>query len=163
MAVIILNANVSVRWASSIVNINLPTPTECNNAIPLETLLRSDGLDITVSNTKSPAGNLGSRYDLERMGTIGYGVKLGFHHDTVADTAWGLFPYKTAGVLIVRRGLARTTTFATGQGSNGGPNGTLALYPLEAGVANEATPPGNWDFDLEFALYGDPAERAVVA
>lgn len=162
MPVIILNANTAVVWISAVVNVLLPTAAECNGGIRLENILRTDGLDISPRNNKMAAGNLGSRYELERMGMIGYDVKLGFHHDTVADTAWTTFPYKTSGFLAVRRGLAKATTFATGQGS-GGANGTLAVYPLEAGVAGEVNPPNNWDFDLEFALYADPADRAVVA
>lgn len=162
MATIILNANTAVVWASAVAAVAAPTAAECNGGTRLETLLRSDGLQIDPRNQKVPSGNLGTKYELERFGTVGYDVKLGFHHDTVADTAWSLFPYKTAGFLIVRRGIARATSFAASQG-NGGANGTVAVYPLEAGMADEANPPGNWDFDLEFALYADPADRAVVA
>jgi hypothetical protein len=162
MAVIILNANTAVVWMAAVANILLPTPAELNGGTRLEPVLRSDGLDITPKNNKIAADNLGSKYLLERMGMVGYDVKLGFHHDTLADIGWNLFPFKTSGFLGVRRGIAKATTFATGQGS-GGPNGTLAVYGLEAGMADEANPPGNWDFDLELAMYTDPADRAVVA
>lgn len=162
MAVIILNGNTAVVWMSAVANIFLPTAAELNGGTRLEPIMRSDGLDITPKTNKIAADNLGSKYMLERMAMIGYDLKLGFHHDTLADTAWSLFPYKTAGFLAVRRGIAKATTFATGQG-NGGPNGTLAVYQIEAGMADESNPPGNWDFDLEFAMFADPADRAVVA
>lgn len=162
MPTIILNANTAVVWANSVSNVLLPTAAECNGGTRLETLLRSDAVQIDVRNNKVPSGNLASRYELERFGMVGYDVKLGFHHDTLVDTAWALFPFKTSGYLIVRRGIARATTFSTGQGG-GGPNGTLAVYPLESGMGDEANPPGNWDFDVEFALFADPGDRAVVA
>lgn len=162
MPVIILNANTAVRWAAAISNVLLPTAAECNGATTVEPLVRSDGLQVDIRNNKVPAGNLGSKYELERMGMIGYDVKLGLHHDTLIDTAWSLWPYKTQGYLIIRAGLARATTFATGQGG-GGATGTLRVLPLESGLGDETNPPGNWDFDVEFALWADPGDRAVVA
>lgn len=162
MAVIILNANTAVVWCSAIAVVGSPTATELNGGIRLENLMPSDGLAIAPNANKVPTGNLGSRYDTERFGTIGYSVKLKFHHDTVTDTAWTTFPYKTGGFLAVRRGIAKATTFATGQGA-GGASGTLAVLPLESGMADEVDPPNNWDFELEFALIADPADRAVVA
>lgn len=162
MAVIILNANTAVVWASAIVTVGSPTAAELNGGIRLEGLLAPDGLSISPSNNKVPTGNLGTKYDLERFGTVGYAVKLKFHHDTVTDTGWTTFPFKTAGFLAIRRGIAKATTFATGQGT-GGPSGTLAVLPLECGMADEIDPPGNWDFELDFAMYADPADRATVA
>jgi hypothetical protein len=162
VAVIILNANTAVSWVSAVAAVASPTAGELNGGIRLEGLLASDGLSIAPNNNKVPTGNLGTKYELERFGTVGYAVKMKFHHDTVTDTAWTTFPFKTAGFLAVRRGIAKATTFATGQGS-GGPNGTLAVLPLECGMADEMDPPGNWDFELEFALTADPADRAVVA
>lgn len=162
MAVIILNANTAVTWVSSIATVASPTATELNGGTRLEPLLTSDGLNIDPSSDKVDVGNLGTKYKLERFGMVGYAVKLKFHHDTVADTAWNLFPFKTAGFLAVRRGIAKATTFATSQGS-GGANGTLAVLPLECGMADEVNPPADWDFELEFALTADPADRAVVA
>lgn len=162
MAVIILNANTAVAWCTSIGTVGSPTAAECNAGTRLENLLTSDGLAIAPKNNLIPAGNLGTKYEWERFSTIGYTVKLKFHHDTITDTAWTTFPFKTAGFLVVRRGIAKATTFTTGQGS-GGPNGTVAVYPLEAGMADEVDPPNNWDFELEMALIADPADRATVA
>jgi len=160
--VIYLNANTAVGWASSVANVNAPTAGECNGAIRLETLMPSDGLAIGITNNKTPTGNLGTIFDLERIATIGAAVKLKFHHDTLADTAWNLLPFRTLGFLIVRRGIARATTFTTGQGG-GGANGTIMVLPLESGYADEIDPPNNWDFELDFAMYAEPGLRAVVA
>jgi hypothetical protein len=162
VAVIILNANTAVAWVAAISTIGSPTAAELNGGTRLETLLRSDGLTIGVTNNKTPAGNLGTIYEWERFSTVAYAIKLAFHHDTVADTAWALFPRKTSGYLACRRGLARATTFATGQG-NGGANGTLQIWQVECGSSDEVDPPNDWDFELDFAMIADPAERAVVA
>jgi hypothetical protein len=162
MAVIILNANTAAAWVSAIATIGSPTATELNGGIRLEGLLTSDGLSVSPRNNKLSIANLGTKYELERFSTVGYDVKLKFHHDTVTDTGWTTFPFKTLGFLAIRRGIAKATTFATGQGS-GGANGTLLVLPLECGMADEIDPPNNWDFELDFALTADPADRAVVA
>lgn len=162
MAVIILNANTAVAWCTSIGTVGSPTAAECNAGIRLEGFLTSDGLTLSPKLNRSPTGNLGSKYDTERFSTVGYDVKMKFHHDTVTDTAWTTFPFKTAGFLVVRRGIAKATAFATSQG-NGGPNGTVQVLPLECGMSDEVDPPNNWDFELEFTLISDPADRAVVA
>jgi hypothetical protein len=160
--VLYLNANTAVGWASSVANVNAPTAAECTAATRLETLMPSDGLAIGITNNKTATGNLGSIFDLERIATVGASVKLKFHHDSVTDSAWTLLPFRTLGYLIVRRGLARATAFAAGQG-NGGAQGTVMVLPLETGYADEIDPPANWDFELDCAMYADPGLRAVVA
>lgn len=162
MGIIILNANTKAVWCSSIATVQSPTTTELNAGTALETIVPTDGLAVSPRNAKLTTANLGTKYELERFSTVGYDVKLKFFHDTVTDTAWSLFPFKTGGFLAIRRGLARTTAWATGQGS-GGPNGTLLVLPLECGMADEVDPPANWSFELEYALTADPADRAVVA
>lgn len=162
MPVVILNGNTKAVWCSSIATVQSPTAAELNGGTALETFVRTDGLKVSLDQEKVPSGNLGTKYKWERFGLIGYAVEMGLHHDTVADTAWLLFPFKTAGFLAIRTGLARTTAFATGQGA-GGATGALKVLPLECGMTDEMDPPDNWDFTVPFALIGDPAERAVVA
>lgn len=161
MAVIFLNANTAVVWATAVATVGSPTAAECNGGTRLEGSMPSDGLNIAVNNNKTPAGNLGTIYELERFGTVGIAAKLKFHHDSVADTAWNLFPRLTSGFLIVRRGIAKATAFATGHG-NGGANGVVQVYPLQCGILDEVDPPANWDYELDFVLIADPADRAVV-
>ena len=162
MPVIYLRGNVAVVWAANVVNVNAPTAAECNGGTRLEGFLTPDGLTVDPASAKEASGNLGTKYDLERFSTIAYDIKLKFHHDTLSDVPWNLFPFKASGFLIVRRGLAKVTTFATSQG-NGGPNGTVGVYPLESGLADEVNPDANWDFEVPFALTADPGDRAVVA
>lgn len=162
MATIILNANTAVSWVSAISTIGSPTAAELNGGTRLETMLASDGLSIGFTNNSSDISNLGTIYGWKTPSTVDISIKLKFHHDTVADTAWGLFPRGTSGFLAVRRGIARATTFATGQGG-GGANGTLAVWKLICGSPDEVDPPNNWDFELDFFMIADPAERAVVA
>lgn len=162
MAVIILRKNVAVVWVTAIASITAPTAAELNGGTRLETVLTTDGLDLGGNESNSDISNLGSEFDTETIGTIGYKPKLKFHQDTTSATIWALFARRSTGFLVVRRGITRATTFATSQG-NGGANGTVQVFPVMCGSTMEAAPPGNWDYELTFAMTGDPAERAVVA
>lgn len=164
MAVVILDGRVRVTWCTAISNINSPTTTELNAGTALETLIRPDGLKINPSTAKVDSSNLGSKYTTNRAGRVDYAVSLTIHHDGTTDTAWSLFPYRTSGFLVVRRGIDRTTAWTTGQGA-GAATGTIAILPLESGMPDESDPAPNtnWDFEVEFFLTADPADRAVVA
>src|SRR5215470_9264586 len=158
MGVVTIDGRVAVDWCSSIATISAPTLTELNAGQRLETFITPDGLSITPTTGSVDAGNLGSKANAARAGRIGWAIKITFHHDGVSDVAWNLLPYQTDGFLVVRRGIDRTTAFASGQ--------KLAVYACEAGEPDEAdpAPDGTWDFTSDFFVteFGY-ASRAVIA
>jgi len=164
MAVVILDGRVAVAWCTSVATLAAPTVTEINAGTRLETLITPDGLTINPTTAAVDVSALSSLYTWKRGGRVDYSIKLKFHHDGTTDTAWTLFPRRTSGFLVVRRGISIATAFATGQGS-GGPNGTIAIYPLETALPDESDPAPNvnWDFEIDFFLNADPSDRSVVA
>lgn len=156
MAVIIIDGRVTAVWCNAVANLAAPTATEANGGTRLEGLITPDGLDIKVGTGSVNSSNLGSKFTTTRAGRISPEVNITFHHDTV-DTAWNLFQYRTTGVLIVRRGIDKATSFASTQ--------PVAVYPLEAGAADESkpAPDSTYDFMVPFFVYLDPELRAAIA
>lgn len=159
MAVVPIDGRVAVGWATSIATIASPTVTELTTgSTRLETLITPDGLEITPATGNVDVSNLGSVNFADRAGRIKWGIKITFHHDGTTDTAWNLFPYRTAGYLWVRRGIDRATTPASTQ--------KLAVFACETGEPDETDPQpdGVWDFVSDFFVNENGYNtRAVVA
>lgn len=157
MAVVIIDGRVAVDWCTAISNLAAPTTTELNAGTRLETFITPDGLSINPTTAAVDVSNLGSKYTWKRAGRIDFAVKIKFHHDGGTDTSWNLFPYRTNGFMVVRRGIDRTTAFASTQ--------QVEVYPLESAEPDQTDPSPNtdWDFEVDFFLTGDPQTRAVIA
>lgn len=157
MSVVIIDGRVRVTWCSSVSNIAAPTTTELNAGTALETYITPDGLDISFDTGSVDASNLGSTYTTMRAGRRKPSVSITFHHDGSSDVAWNLLPYRTNGYLVVRRGVDRTTAWASSD--------KVEVYPLEAGESSQAkpAPDSTWDFTTPFMVTSDPNTRAVVA
>jgi len=157
MAVVIIDGRVAVDWCTAIATLASPTTSELNAGTRLETFITPDGLTINPTTAPVDVSNLGSKYTWKRAGRVDIAVKIKFHHDGSTDTAWNLFPYRTNGFLAVRRGIDRTTAFASTQ--------QVECYPLESAEPDQIDPAPNtnWDFTIDFFLTGDPVTRAVIA
>lgn len=166
MSVVIIDGRVRVQWCTAIANLAQPTVAELNAGTALETFITPTGLNITPTTGAVNVSNLGSKADAERAGRVKYAVKCVFHHDGTTDTAWGLFPYRTNGFMVVRRGIDKSVSFTAGQGSGGGANGTVEAYALECGEPDvvDPSPSGVWDFNVDFFLTEAGYQaRAVIA
>ena len=159
MAVVPIDGRVIVGFATTIANISAPTVTELTTgSTRLETFITPDGLVVNPSTGKVDVSNLGSVANAARAGRINWDLKVTFHHDGTTDTAWNLFPYRTAGYLWVRRGIAQATAVASTQ--------KLSVWGVETGEPDEVDPKpdGVWDFIVDFFVNENGyASRAVVA
>jgi len=156
MSVVIIDGRVKVVWASAVANVAAPTTAELNAGTALQGLITPDGLDIASQTGKVDVSNLGSKTTTYRAGRKAYDVAIKFHHDSPTDTAYNLFPYRTTGFLVVRRGVDATTAWGAGD--------KVEVYPLEAGEAmqEKPAPDSPWDFTTPFYLMSDENTRAVV-
>jgi hypothetical protein len=157
MSVVIIDGRVRVTFATAIASVAAPTVAELNAGTALETLITPDGLDINVGTNKVDTSNLASTFTTNRAGRKTPEISVTFHHDSPTDTAWNLLPYRTAGFLIVRRGVDRTTAWTVAD--------KVQVYPVEAGEPNETkpAPDSTWDFMVPMFVTADPNQRAVVA
>lgn len=157
MAVVIIDGRVRVTWATAISNLAAPTTTELNAGTALQSYITPDGLNIAASTNGVDVSNLGSTFTTMRAGRRAFDISVVFHHDGTSDVAFNLFPYRTNGFIVVRRGVDVTTAYASTQ--------KVECYPLECGECTE-TPPqpdGTWDFTVPFFLTTDPQTRSVIA
>jgi len=157
MAVVIIDGRVRVTWCTSISNIAAPTTTELNAGTALQTYITPDGLNIAASTNGVDISNLASTFTTMRAGRRSFDISVVFLHDGSSDVAWNLFPYRTNGYLVVRRGIDVATAYASTQ--------KVETYPLECGEASEMPPKpdGVWAFTSPFFLTTDPNTRAVIA
>lgn len=158
MAVVIIDGRVRVTFATAIASMAAPTTTELNAGTSLETFITPTGLVITPTTGPVDVSNLGSKATAKRAGRVDYAIKITFHHDGGTDTAWNLLPYRTNGFLVVRRGIDRTTAYASTQ--------PVEVYAVETGEPDQVdpAPSGPWDFIVDcFLTEAGYQARAAIA
>jgi hypothetical protein len=158
MSVVIIDGRVAVAWCTAIANMAAPTVAEINAGTRLETFITPTGLVINPTTGAVDVSALASKATAQRAGRVAYAIKMTFHHDGTADTAYNLFPYRTNGFAVVRRGIDRTQAVATSD--------KVEVYALETGEPDQVdpAPSGVWDFAVDFFLTESGYQsRAVVA
>lgn len=157
MSDLFVDGNLKVTFAPSIANINAPTTTELNAGTSLETLITPTGLQIKPTTASVDTSNLASTFTTQGVGRRTFAITVEMKRQTPTDTAFNLLPYKTSGYLVVRRNLAATTAWATGQ--------NVEVYPVTVGEPELAPPAINevQKFTSSMMVTSDPATRAVIA
>lgn len=157
MSDLLADGNVRVSFLTACSNIAAPTTTELNAGTALESFITPDGLDITASTAAVDTSALVSTFNTQSAGRRSFSPKLTFKRSTPTDTMLNLFPYRTAGFIVVRRTLAAATAWATGQ--------KCEVYPIQTGEPSLMKPAPNevQKFDSDFFLTADPNTTATVA
>lgn len=157
MATVPIDGKVRVTFMTACASPAAPTVAELNAGTSLEGFITPDGLNITASTGTVNTSNLGSTFTTGRAGRKSFEISVAFHHDSPTDTPWNLLPYRTSGFLAVRRGIDKTTAYASTQ--------KIENYPVETMEPSEAAPQpdGSWDFTVPMILTTDAQTRAVIA
>lgn len=157
MSDLFVDGNLKVTFAPAIANINAPTTTELNAGTSLETLITPTGLQIKPTTASVDTSNLASTFTTSSAGRRSFAITVEFKRQTPTDTAFNLLPYKTSGYLVVRRNLAATTAWASGQ--------NVEVYPVTTGEPELVPPAINevQKFVSSMMVTTDPATRAVIA
>lgn len=159
MADLISDGNTKVAWATSIANINAPTAAELTAATDWTTRLTPDGLKTDPSTADVDTSSLASTFTTNQPGRRSYTVELTFKRGstTLEDNPFATLTYGAAGYLVVRRGVAHATAFATGD--------QVEVYPVAAGEPQNVAPAANEvsKFTSSMKVTSDPATRATVA
>src|SRR3954464_1005242 len=124
MSDLINDGMTKVSWVASIANINAPTAAELTAGQDFTARITPDGLKIDPSTADVDTSSLASTFDTKTAGRVGFDVELTFKRgDTVGDDApFTTLKYGVSGFLVVRRGVAYTTAWATGQ--------KVEVYPI---------------------------------
>ena len=159
MSDLISDGNTKVSWVGSIANINAPTTTELNGGSDWTTRLTPDGLKTDPSTADVDTSSLASTFTTNQPGRRSYTVELTFKRGstTIEDQPYTTLVYNASGYLVVRRGTAYGTAYATGD--------KVEVYPVTAGEAQNIAPAANEvsKFMSPMKVTSDPATRAVVA
>jgi len=159
MADLISDGNTKVAWATTISNINAPTVAELTAATDWTQRLTPDGLKTDPSTADVDTSSLASTFTTNQPGRRSYTVELTFKRGstTTEDNPYTTLTYGATGYVIVRRGVAFATAFATGD--------KVEVYPVAAGEAQNIAPAANEvsKFMSPLKVTSDPATRAVVA
>lgn len=159
MADIVSDANTRVAWVPTIANIALPTTTELNAGMLLHSTMSADGLvgfrpeTNDINNTK-----LDSDFDTVDVGrTKLSGTMIRLFKQTGTDTIYDTLTKGTAGYLVVRRSVAASTAWASGQ--------KIMVYPAKCGETAWLDPEADTDerYEVPIKVTSKPNLRAAVA
>jgi hypothetical protein len=159
MADLISDGNTKVSWVASIANLNAPTASELNAGFDWTLRLTPDGLKTDPTTADVDTSSLGSTFSTTAPGRRSYDVELTFKRGSTPteDQPYTTLLYNTAGNVVVRRGMAYGTAYATGQ--------TVEVYPVAVGEPANVAPAANEinKFTSAMKVTSDPATRATVA
>jgi hypothetical protein len=157
MSDLFVDGNLKVSWVPSISSIHSPTTTELNAGTSLESYITPTGLKIAPTTAAVDTSSLASTFTTQAAGRRSFAIDIEFKRQTPTDVVYNLLPWRTAGYLVVRRTLANTTAYASGQG--------LEVYPVQTGERQEAVPAMNevQKFTSQMFMTADPDKGAVIA
>ncbi|NEB92449.1 hypothetical protein [Streptomyces bauhiniae] len=138
MGDLISDGRTRVAWAAAIANINAPTVAECTAAQDLTKRITPDGLKTDPTTADVDTGSLASVADTQTVGRISYDNSVTCKRGdlgTADDAPYTTLKYGVSGFLIVRRGIAYATSWASGQ--------QVEVYPSICGERMNIPPTPN--------------------
>lgn len=159
MSDLISDGKTRVVWATSLSSQTAPTATELNAASDYTQRITPDGLKIDPTTAEVDTSSLASRFDTAEAGRTKFALELTFKKGTTTpeQLPWSTLVFGTHGFVVVRRGVAFETAFATGD--------AVEVYPVVCGEPAEVAPAPNevGKFMSKMMLTAAPTTRAVVA
>jgi hypothetical protein len=159
MSDLINDGMTKVVWATTISNINAPTTTELNAGQDFTPRITPDGLKLDPSTADVDTSSLASTFDTKTVGRIGYDAEVTFKRGTTTpeDLPFATLKYGVSGYLVVRRGIAYATAWATSQKAE--------VYPITCGEPQNNAPASNevMKFTSSMKVTSAPATAATVA
>src|ERR1044072_442748 len=159
MSDLISDGMTKVVWASSISNINAPTTAELNAGSDFTTRVTPDGLKVDPSTADVDTSSLASKFETTTVGRVAYDAEVTFKRGTTGgeDLPYTTLKYGVSGYLVVRRGVAYATAWATSQ--------KCEVYPIPCGEPQNSPPAANevMKFVSPMKVPSPPATAATVA
>ncbi len=159
MADLISDGNTKVAWVTSIANLNAPTASELTAGKDWTTRLTPDGLKTDPTTAEVDTSSLASTFETKVPGRRSYACEITFKRGSTPtdDQPYTTLTYGVTGYLVVRRGIAYSTAWATGQ--------QVEVYPVACGEPQNIAPTANevLKTTVKLTVTTDPATRAIVA
>ncbi|MEV7358207.1 hypothetical protein [Kitasatospora sp. NPDC091276] len=152
MSDLISDGLTKVVWAASLSSLTAPTATELNACPDYTSRVTPDGLKIDPTTAAVDTGSLASTTDTEEVGRVKWDIELTLK---IGSTPTEQLPYTTLtrgthGYLVVRRDVAFSTAFTSGQ--------PVEIYPVACGQRARKSPAAN-----EVAKYMVPMKVTTEA
>jgi hypothetical protein len=148
-----------VAWVPAISNIALPTTTELNAGILLQSVLTADGLNGFEPTTADvDTTGLNSTFDTKTIGRDSFsGTMLRLKKQTGTDTVYNTLIRGASGYIVIRRDITETTAWATAQ--------AVEVYPVTCGQTKRLAPVANsvTKYEVDTKITSAPNLRAAVA
>ncbi|MES2211032.1 MAG: hypothetical protein V4515_12770 [Chloroflexota bacterium] len=160
MADSLADGNTRVAYAPSIASATAPTVAELNAGILLQSIITPDGLIGFEPDTADvPTGALNSVYSTVDIGRDSFsGTMLRLKKQTTGDTTYTTLGQRgVTGFVVVRRSVAETTAWASGQ--------AVEVYPIKTGRRRRLAPAENEveKYEVPMKIYQAPTIDAVIA
>lgn len=160
MADLLSDGTTKVSWLPAVATISAPTTTEINAGVALESVLTPDGLSIAVATASVDTSSLASNQDAQGAGRRAATISLTLKRQAqllASDAVRAALVYRANGFLVVRRGTAASTAFASGQ--------EVEVYPCTVGAPSPVPPAKNDLHKLTIPLMvsSDFSPNALIA
>lgn len=160
MADVFADGQVRVAYVPTIANLAAPTTTELNAGTLLQSTLTADGLNgFEATTAEVDTTSLASTFNTKNIGRDDYSnTMLRLKKQTVgSDTIRSTLTRATTGYIVIRRGIAETTAWTTGQ--------QVEVYPIICGRRKELSPVANsvMKYEIPVPITSAPNPDAVIA
>jgi hypothetical protein len=159
MADVLADGMTRVAWVGAITNQNAPTTTELNAGILLQQVITADGLmGFEATTAEVDTTSLASTFDTKTIGRDSFsGTGLRMKKQTSPDTAFTTLSRGTSGFIVIRRGVAETTSWASSQ--------AVEVYPVTCGQRKMLAPEANsvQKYEVATPITAAPSLSATVA
>ncbi len=160
MADVFADGNTRVAFVPAIANIAAPTTTELNAGTLLQGTMTADGLNgFEATTAEVDTTSLSSTFDTKSLGRDSFSnTMVRLKKQTYgSDTIFTTLVRNTAGYIVIRRGIAETTAWASGQ--------AVEVYPIVCGQTKFLAPTANsiQKYEVPTPITSAPNLRAAVA
>ena len=148
---------IKVYFVTTIANKAAPTVAELNAGTDISNFITKDGLTVPSNQNNVANASLAETFDSELPGSFGGPLSMTGIRDAATDTFWTLVVYGTAGFIVVRRGTATATAWASTQ--------KVEVYPMTWHEPIPAQTASNEQgrFSAMAPVSSQPSLKAVVA
>jgi hypothetical protein len=159
VADIFADGNTRVAWVPAIASQAAPTTTELNAGILLQSTITADGLmGFEPETAPVDSSSLASTFNTQNLGRDSFdNTGLRLKKQTGTDTVYTTLTRGTAGYLVIRRGIAETTAWASAQ--------AIEVYPVICAQRKRLSPEANTlsRYEVPLMVTAAPSLNAAVA
>ena len=160
MAVYSNDGKIRVSWVpGTTLSTSAPSAATCTAGTRIDDKITKDGLTVPADQNNVDVAVLSDTFDAQVPGSFGGAIEITGVRDATdaSDTFWNLCVYGTQGFIVIRRGMASATAFASTQ--------KVEVYPVAMHEPVPAQTGGNTvgQFTISFPVYAQPNLKATMA